>query len=146
MDNNALKLDNQFCFPIYTVSRLITKMYQPLLAELGLTYTQYLVMMVLWERDNISVKQISKELLLESNTLTPLLKRMEKNDFVQRERSIQDERSVILKLTQKGKDLEKLACEIPIKLRAKLENENINQEDVDKVKDVLCSWIKIIDK
>ena len=107
MNDTQLLLSNQICFPIYSVSRLITKAYKPFLDELGITYPQYLVLMVLWENDGISVNQITQKLLLNTNTLSPLLKRMEKMQLLERSRSIEDERSVIIQLTTKGKKLTK---------------------------------------
>jgi MarR family transcriptional regulator, organic hydroperoxide resistance regulator len=122
MDTNAdnqfpqLKLSNQLCFPFYAASMLITRKYQPLLDELELTYPQYLVLMVLWENNGITVGQISSALLLNTNTLTPLLKRMEKAGLIERKRSTVDERQVLISLTQKGNELKNKAAEIPLKL------------------------------
>ena len=103
MDNTQLLLSNQICFPIYSVSRLITKAYKPYLDEMGITYPQYLVLMVLWENNNISVNQISEKLILNTNTISPLLQRMEKMNLLRRNRSSKDERSVIITLTEVGK-------------------------------------------
>ena len=108
-----LQLSNQICFPIYSASRLITKAYKPFLDEMELTYPQYLV---LWETNGISINKISKALLLNTNTLSPLLKRMEKMELLQRNRSIEDERSVIVELTEKGKNLKNQATLIPEEL------------------------------
>lgn len=108
-----LKLDNQICFRIYTASRLITQAYRPLLEPLGLTYPQYLVMLVLWEHDNMTVNEIGQRLLLESNTLTPLLKRMEQNHLIVRSRGIVDSRQTLVTLTKKGRHLESCAKDIP---------------------------------
>lgn len=146
MNNEQLKLENQFCFPIYAISRLITKIYKPFLDNLGLTYTQYLVMMVLWEKEGLSVKVISEKLLLESNTLTPVLKRMEVNGFLLRLRSSKDERIVTLILTEKGKELIHAASKIPNQLTNHFENKNINEQDIIKVKKVLCEWLDQIRK
>lgn len=109
-----LSLDNQLCFRLYTASRLITQAYHPFLSEIGLTYPQYLVMMVLWERDAQPVNDIAKRLYLETNTVTPLLKRMEAEGFVKRGRSDADARQVIVSLTEKGKALERQAASIPV--------------------------------
>ena len=87
MDDEQLKLNNQICFPIYSVSRLITKAYKPFLEEMGLTYPQYLVLLVLWENDNIAMNKIGEKLLLNTNTLSPLVKRMEKMELLRRKRS-----------------------------------------------------------
>jgi DNA-binding MarR family transcriptional regulator len=144
MDDSNLKLENQICFPIYSASRLITKVYKPFLDEIGLTYTQYLVLMVLWETDEISVNKITEKLMLNSNTLSPLLKRMEKMELLKRTRSSQDERSVIVQLTEKGKQLKTGARPIPEKLLKTLLNENINLSDVLQIKEMINEWIKIL--
>lgn len=108
-----LKLDNQLCFRFYTVSRLITQAYQPLLKSLGLTYPQYLVMLVLWENDAQPVNDIAKRLKLNTNTVTPLLKRMEDEGLLTREKGQTDARQVIVSLTPKGKAMEEQAQCIP---------------------------------
>lgn len=108
----TLKLENQLCFPLYVASRLVTQCYQPVLEELGLTYPQYLVLMTLWETDNVNVSVLSQKLFLQSNTLTPLLKRMQEMGLVNRDRSRVDERSVIISLTAKGKELQEQAPKI----------------------------------
>ncbi len=99
---DLLKLDNQLCFSLYVCSREIIRAYKPILSPLGLTYTGYVVMMALWENDHIGVKELGDRIFLDSGTLTPLLKKMEKDGFVKRERSAEDERSVIISLTEKG--------------------------------------------
>lgn len=109
-----LSLDNQLCFRLYTASRLITQAYHPFLSEIGLTYPRYLVMMVLWEKDAQPVNDIAKRLYLETNTVTPLLKRMEAEGFVKRGRSSADARQVIVSLTEKGRALEQKAATIPV--------------------------------
>lgn len=141
MSYDQLKLENQICFPVYAASRLIIREYQPFLDELGITYPQYLVMMVLWEKDVMLVNDIAKRLILNTNTITPLLKRMEQMKFIQRERSTTDERKVIVKLTEKGKNLEKSACEIPTKLVAGLKSENL---DIIEILDLKVKLYKII--
>lgn len=112
----ALKLDNQLCFRLYTASRLITQAYHPLLEEIGLTYPQYLVMMVLWEQDNMPVNDIAKRLYLETNTVTPLLKRMEAEGFITRRKGEKDARQVIVSLTPKGRKLEEKASCVPYQM------------------------------
>ena len=112
----ALKLENQLCFRLYTASRLITQAYHPLLEEIGLTYPQYLVMMVLWEQDNMPVNDIAKRLYLETNTVTPLLKRMEAEGFVSRKKGDKDARQVIVSLTSKGRKLEEKASCVPYQM------------------------------
>ncbi len=123
-----LKLDNQLCFRLYTASRLIVQSYQPYLSELGITYTQYLALMVLWEKSPVKVSEISSRLKLESNTVTPLVKRMEAQGLVKREKGKQDGRETIVSLTQKGKSLEKEAARIPSCLSGKLHSCGIQDE------------------
>lgn len=123
-----LKLDNQLCFRLYTASRLIVQSYQPYLSELGITYTQYLALMVLWEKSPVKVSEISSRLKLESNTVTPLVKRMEAQGLVKREKGKQDGRETIVSLTQKGKSLEKEAARIPSYLSSKLHSCGIQDE------------------
>lgn len=108
-----LKLDNQICFPFYAASRLIIRAYQPHLDKLGITYPQYLVMLVLWEKDGIPVNDIAHKLILNTNTVTPLLKRMESMGLIQREKSKEDERKVLVRLTSKGKEMQEAAAGIP---------------------------------
>ncbi len=111
-----LKLENQLCFRLYTASRLITQAYHPFLSPLGITYPQYLVLMVLWENDHLPVNDIAKRLYLETNTVTPLLKRMENEGFILRKRGKDDARQVIVSLTEKGRALEKEVADIPLKM------------------------------
>lgn len=113
--NEALKLKNQLCFPLYAAARRVTGVYTPYLKPLGLTYTQYIVFMVLWEQDGLQVSEIGERLLLDSGTLTPLLKKMEAQGYLTRTRSKLDERSVIVTLTEKGKALKTQVGEIPLK-------------------------------
>lgn len=136
-DISQLKLENQICFPLYSVSRIVIQQYTSILDELGLTYPQYLVLLVLWENEDIPVKGISEKLFLESNTLTPLLKRMEANGFIRRSRSKIDERMVIISLTPKGKDMQQQAIAIPDKLMNKLDCLSIDQEDLPALKRIL---------
>jgi DNA-binding MarR family transcriptional regulator len=110
---NPLALDNQLCFPLYAASKEVTRRYKPFLDPLGLTYTQYVTMMALWEKDSVSVKELGKRLYLDSATLTPLLKRLESHGYIMRQRSKEDERSVIISLTQEGRDLREKALEVP---------------------------------
>ena len=107
------KLENQLCFRLYTASRLLTQAYHPLLSEHGLTYPQYLVLLVLWEKDAQPVNDIAKRLLLETNTVTPLLKRMEAEGIVTRSKGKEDARQMIVKLTKKGRDLQKKLTDVP---------------------------------
>ena len=113
---NMLALDKQFCFALYSASHAVTKTYKPLLDRLGLTYPQYLVMLVLWEQDGILVKDIGARLFLDSGTLTPLLKRLEANGLVERNRDPQDERQVRISLSPAGRALRAQATAIPEQL------------------------------
>ena len=111
--DGRFKLDNQLCFRLYTASRLITQAYHPLLSEQGLTYPQYLVLLVLWEKDAQPVNDIAKRLLLETNTVTPLLKRMESEGILTRTPGKKDARQMIVKLTQKGRGLQDKLMNVP---------------------------------
>jgi len=121
---DELKLENQLCFAVYAFSREITKIYRPLLEPLGLTYTQYLVMIVLWEKDGISLKELGSKLRLDSGTLTPLLKKLENDGNIERTRDKRDERNLIIYLSDKGKQLmqeaekvpNNIACSLPMDL------------------------------
>lgn len=113
MSYDCLKIDHQLCFPLYAVSHQMTKKYKPFLDALDLTYPQYLTMMVLWEKGDISVKDLGEVLYLDSGTLTPLLKRLEAKGYVTRTRSTVDERSVNIALTDEGKVLEERAKDVP---------------------------------
>ncbi|HEX7801848.1 MAG TPA: MarR family transcriptional regulator [Pseudoxanthomonas sp.] len=108
-----LKLDNQLCFTLYSASLAMNKVYRKLLAPLGLTYPQYLVMLVLWERDDLTVSEIGERLFLDSATLTPLLKRLEASDLLTRTRSADDERQVVIALSRSGKALKARAVAVP---------------------------------
>lgn len=114
--NEMLKLDNQLCFPLYACAKEVVRRYTPLLEPLGLTYTQYIAMMVMWEHKRTTVKEIGKLLMLDSGTLTPMLKKMEKAGWIKRERSSEDERMVIITITDTGKALQEKAADIPIKM------------------------------
>lgn len=113
---DALKLDYQICFPLYAASREVIKQYRPLLDELDLTYTQYIAMMVMWERRTISVKEMGEKLFLDSGTLTPVLKALEKKEYVTRKRSEEDERVLNVTITEKGEELKKRAITVPQKI------------------------------
>jgi len=115
-DFDPLKLENQLCFSIYAASRLMTRLYQPYLDHLGITYPQYLVLMVLWENEGIGVNEIGCKLYLNTNTLTPLLKRMEHLELIKRVKCSKDERKVLIYLTDKGSVLKKDAQCIPLEM------------------------------
>ena len=144
MEFEQLKLENQLCFPLYAASRLIIREYQPHLDKLEITYPQYLVLMVLWEKDNISVNEITQKLILNTNTVTPLLKRMEAEGFIKRQRSESDERKVIVKLTRKGKLLKVKAASIPESLASGLVSDNMNIGELDDLKEKLCKLINYL--
>jgi len=114
--HEVLRLDNQLCFALYAASKAVTQAYQPLLSALGLTYPQYLVLLVLWEEDGLLVKEIGKRLELDSGTLTPLLKRLENQGLVARERQQNDQRQVRIRLSPTGRALEKKALAVPKQL------------------------------
>ncbi len=118
--DESLLLDNQVCFPLYSASNAIIRTYRPLLDKLDLTYSQYLVMMVLWESDGISVKDIGARLHLDSGTLTPLLKRLELKGYVVRARSESDERVRVLKLSNEGVLLKQKALSVPTQMKCKI--------------------------
>jgi DNA-binding MarR family transcriptional regulator len=110
---DALKLENQLCFPLYACSREVIRRYKPFLDEIDLTYTQYITMMVLWERRSVTAKELGGCLFLDSGTLTPLLKKLEAKGLVTRHRSEEDERSLVVSITQEGMDLRERARSIP---------------------------------
>ena len=116
MEYNPLLLENQLCFPLYACSREVVKKYKPYLDEIGLTYTQYIAMMVLWEKKSINVKSLGEALYLDSGTLTPLLKKLQANGLVTRNRLPEDERNLIVSLTKKGEELREQALEVPQKV------------------------------
>jgi MarR family transcriptional regulator, organic hydroperoxide resistance regulator len=144
MEFEQLRLDNQLCFPVYAASRLIIREYQPFLDKLGITYPQYLVLMVLWETDKITVNEISQKLILNNNTITPLLKRMEQQGIIKRKRSESDERKVNVELTKKGKQLKTEAAIIPEELAARLISETLKIEELIDLKNKLDSLIKFL--
>lgn len=114
MIQEAFRLDNQLCFRLYTASRLLTQAYHPLLSQHGLTYPQYLVLLVLWEKDAQPVNAIARRLYLETNTVTPLIQRMEKIGIVARNKGDKDARQMIVTLTRKGKQLQEKLAEVPV--------------------------------
>lgn len=110
---DALKIENQICFPLYACSREVIKQYKPYLDEIGLTYTQYIAMMVLWEKKTLNVKELGNCLFLDSGTLTPLLKKMEAKGLLTRKRSAEDERNLLVSITNEGEALKEKAVTIP---------------------------------
>lgn len=113
---DALKLENQLCFPLYAASREVIKQYRPYLDALDLTYTQYIAMMVFWEEKSLSVKELGKKLFLDSGTLTPVLKSLEAKGYVTRQRSKDDERVLLVKITDEGERLREKVTEVPEKI------------------------------
>lgn len=140
MSDELLKLDNQLCFALYACSREITKLYKPYLDKINLTYTQYITLLVLWETDNITVKELGNKLHLDSGTLTPLLKKLENVKLVKRVRDTEDERNVYISLTDEGLLLKEQAKDIPLKLFC---STGLAPEDAlslkEKLKDLLVS-------
>ncbi|MBQ5843484.1 MAG: MarR family transcriptional regulator [Alistipes sp.] len=114
--NEKLKLENQLCFPMYVCAKEIVRRYTPLLEPFGMTYTQYIAMMVLWEHKQITVRDIGKLLFLDSGTLTPMLKKMERNGWLSRVRSKEDERMVIVSITEQGEALQERLSHIPTQM------------------------------
>ncbi len=141
---DTLKLENQLCFRFYTVSRLITQAYGPLLDRLGVTYPQYLVLLVLWEKDAQPVNDIAKRLVLETNTVTPLLKRMEAEGLVRRTRGTEDARQVIVSLTEKGSRLQETAKDIPDQMGSTITCCNIPSEQFPQLAATLDSLIQAL--
>jgi len=135
--HEELRLDNQLCFKIYSASRLIGQAYRQLLEPLGLTYPQYLVMLVLWEQDNLTVGEIGQRLMLDTNTLTPLLQRMENDGLIVRTRGIADGRKTLVSLNKKGRRLEEQARELPASLTALWQDGSVNEEQLRNLTAVL---------
>ncbi|MCV9386750.1 MarR family winged helix-turn-helix transcriptional regulator [Reichenbachiella ulvae] len=140
----TLWLENQICFPIYAASRMVTKLYTPLLSQLDITYPQYLVLLVLWKQDQRTVSEISQQIHLESNTLTPILKRMQAKGLLERKRSEKDERSVVISLTKKGKALQKEALCIPEKIVEQFGSEQVKTEEIHQLKDTLTKLTELL--
>lgn len=115
---DVLKLENQICFPLYACSKEVIRRYRPYLEQLNLTYTQYIAMMVFWEYKKISIKELGKKLLLDSGTLTPVLKSLESKGYIHRHRSSEDERVLIAEITDSGEKLKEQTIEVPSKLAA----------------------------
>lgn len=146
MNYEQLKLENQLCFPFYAVSRLITRAYQEDLDRLGITYPQYLVLLVLWEHKALTVNEIGEKLILNTNTITPLLKRMETMSLIERVPSDKDQRKVIVSLTDKGKMLREDAANVPFNLITKLgiEPDKVNPDETAEMKNKLNDLINLL--
>ena len=140
---NKLCLENQLCFKLYALSRKFTNIYRPVLEKLDITYPQYLVMLVLWEAKNISVKDLGCRLYLDSGTLTPLLKRLEQKQLLRRQRDPLDERSVIISLTPEGKEMQLKAKRIPEHIGTCLALSNDEYQQLKKQMDALLEHLSV---
>jgi len=138
-----LKLEKQLCFPLYAVSKEIIRKYKPLLDKIDLTYTQYLVMLVLWENKELNVKEIGDKLYLDSGTLTPVLKSLEAKNYISRNRSVNDERNLIISITEEGNKLKDDALEVPIEVSKCI---NLDEEDAVKLYSILYKILNSIEK
>lgn len=137
--STSTKLEDQLCFPLYAASRLVTKCYQPVLDNLGITYPQYLVLMVLWETDAVNLNFLSEKLKLQSNTLTPLLKRMQETGLIDRARSSADERNIVITLTKKGRLLHDEAPKLQNQL---LDNLGITSQEAIELRSLLNKLVQ----
>ena len=138
----GLKLENQLCFPLYACAREVVKKYRPYLDEIDLTYTQYIAMMVFWERGKCSAKELGEKLYLDSGTLTPVLKSLEKKGFVKRVRSKEDERLLLVEITEEGEALKERAVEIPQKIASCL---TLGSEEATSLYDTLYKILRSSD-
>jgi DNA-binding MarR family transcriptional regulator len=138
-----LKLSNQLCFPLYALSRKITGHYLPLLEKLGLTYPQYLVMLVLWEENGLSVKELGQKLMLDSGTLSPLLKKMEDRELLTRQRLKEDERVVIISLTESGEKLKESASSIPEEIKCSLQ---LSYQELEQMRTLATGMLEKINQ
>ena len=125
-----LKLENQLCFPLYAAAKEVVRKYKPLLDELDLTYTQYITMMVLWENESLNVKELGSMLYLDSGTLTPLLKKLEAKGYITRSRCKEDERNLIIEITEKGEALKEQAANMPKEMTRWV---NISKEEIEEM-------------
>ena len=143
MNYDSLKLENQLCFPLYAAGREILRKYTPLLKKIDLTYTQYIVMMVLWEKNELTVGELGKKLYLDTGTLSPLLKAMEGKELLTRSRSQTDERVVTVKITEKGKNLRNEAVCVPEQMGKCI---NLTQDEAKVLYRILYKIIAIQDE
>lgn len=139
---DALKLGNQLCFPLYVCAKEIVKKYKPYLDEIDLTYTQYITMMAMWEHEELSVKELGEYLFLDSGTLTPVLKTLEKKCFLSRKRSSTDERMLVVTLSESGRDLRARAVEVPFKMQGCM---SIDEKDAADLYRILHKMMANID-
>lgn len=138
---DAIKLENQLCFPLYAVSKEIVKKYKPYLDELDLTYTQYITMMVMWEHKSMNVKELGEYLYLDSGTLTPVLKKLEQKGWLVRKRDSRDERVLNVSLTEEGLELREKACKVPEQMGNCLK---LSKEEIDILYKVLYKVLDTI--
>lgn len=136
---DMLKLENQLCFPLYACSKETIRLYKRFLGPLDLTYTQYIVMMVMWEHKSMTVKEVGEILLLDSGTLTPVLKKLEAKGYLSRKRSKEDERTVMIRITEKGEKLKSEAAMIPEMMGDRIK---LSQEEASKLKKILAKTLK----
>lgn len=139
---DGLKLKNQLCFPLYSVSNKITRNYKSLLDTLNLTYTQYIVMMVLWERENINEKELGKTLFLKSNTLAPLLQKLKAKGYITIKKDNKDNRNIIISLTKKGKELKDKAVNVPSSIAKTI---NLSDDEAIYLYKILYKILKVKD-
>ena len=139
----ALRLENQLCFPLYACAKEVTRRYKPFLDPLGLTYTQYITMMVMWEKKEVRVKDLGAVLYLDSGTLTPLLKRLEQKGLISRSRYQEDERALCVRITEEGEKLQEEAKEVPVGMRACIP---LSDEEMLVMKKLLSRTLDAIEK
>ncbi len=139
----ALKLDNQLCFPLYACAKEIVRRYKPFLDDIDLTYTQYIAMMVLWEEKKINVKDLGGRLYLDSGTLTPVLKRLEQKGLISRQRDDKDERVLIASITQEGEALKEKAVEIPYKMAGCVK---LDARDAKELYEILHKLLRVFEE
>ena len=137
-----LKLENQLCFPLYAAAKEVVRKYKPYLDQLDLTYTQYITMMVLWEKENLNVKELGSMLYLDSGTLTPLLKKLEAKGYITRRRCKEDERNLIICITEKGEALKEKAAEIPQAMTEKWLN--LSKEEIHSMYHSLYKLLTLV--
>ena len=139
----ALKLDNQLCFPLYACAKEIVRRYKPFLDDIDLTYTQYIAMMVLWEEKKINVKDLGGRLYLDSGTLTPVLKRLEQKGLISRQRDDKDERVLIASITQEGEALKEKAVQIPYKMAGCVK---LDARDAKELYEILHKLLRVFEE
>ncbi len=138
----SLKIENQLCFPLYACAKEVVRRYKPFLDKLDLTYTQYIVMMVMWEKKRVNVKELGETLYLDSGTLTPLLKRLEAKELINRERSHEDERALDVSITKKGEDLKERALEVPREMGTCI---NLTKEEASTLYNLLYRTLNCVE-